>query len=95
MAQRGAGAYSSRRPTTHCSSDQEALSNLADAQSKAKRWGGAIITLKKLTKLNPANKTAWLLMAQCHTQLNDETSAKQAYSAACDLGDRKACLRTR
>jgi Flp pilus assembly protein TadD len=75
--------------------DQDTLSKLADAQSKAKRWGGAVISLKKLTKLNAANKTAWLLMAQCQTQLGDTAAAKEAYSAACDLGDRKACLRAR
>jgi len=76
-------------------SDKALLIGLANAQAKADKYAAAVKTLKKVIALNPREKKAHILMAQCYAQLDKKAKARTSYAAACELGDRQSCLKSR
>jgi protein O-mannosyl-transferase len=75
--------------------NKDALLLLATAQSDAKAANDALVTLEKLIKTDRGDKRAHLLKAEILVEQGKTEAAKLAYGAACELGDRKACLRAR
>ena len=53
------------------------------------------VTLDKVVALEPSQKRAHLLKAKVYEGDNKLEQAAAAYGAACDLGDQKACLKSR
>mgnify|MGYP001174448928 CR=1 FL=1 len=75
--------------------DAKLLMKLALAQFRGKKSSDAIITLDKVVALEPSQKRAHLLKAKVYEGDNKLEQAAAAYGAACDLGDQKACLKSR
>ena len=76
-------------------SDRSLLVGLASAQAKGEQYADAVSTLKKVISLNPSETKAHILMAQCYVEMGKSGKAKSSYAAACDLGHRKSCLKSR
>ena len=75
--------------------NKDALVLLATAQHDSKDSNKALETLEKLIKTDAGEKRAHLLKAVILVDQGKTDAAKQAYAAACELGDRNACLRSR
>ena len=76
-------------------SDSKLLFKLALAQYRGKKADAAVTTLDKVVALEPSEKRAHLLKAKVYEGEGNLDKAAAAYGAACDLGDQKACLKSR